>query len=128
MKKKIFFLNLSNRGMRTGILERYSLKVLEMAIFLLISSLVWSAASGQILFDVTRSNSPSTWNILNLTCENIGSGPPLFFKGTERVDVPDPTAFQIDRSLEGNYTCGVENEFGRSISQQSITIVGEYGK
>ena len=102
----------------------------------LFSCAVLAFASGQrnqFQFSAPRSEPPHV-NLLKFRCETV-NGPfsdPMFFRNGVQISVhPNPQnsdefLYNINRALEGNFTCGMEDEFGGMVVSSPRTLVGKW--
>ena len=101
-------------------------------ILLLYLCAILSATSGQEEFHVTIKRSIFNSNVLIMLCRD-GNGQlvvdPTFFKDGETVSLQSAVEgfvflFRIDRSMEGNYTCGNSSKLNGNFSSP-FTLVGK---
>ncbi len=91
---------------------------------------IFSVASGQFCFTATRPTANDD-NLLIFRCDDA-NGPvtdPMFFRNTQQIMTLEPTIndgflYNINRMLEGDFACGMEDGTGMRISL-STTLVGE---
>ena len=84
--------------------------------------------SGQQTLNFTVVRSPTNANHLIFLCESDDDGRqvvnPVFFRDGSILSIPNATSsFVIDRSLEGDYSCGTADELGNNTSTGEFWIV-----
>ena len=111
------------------------MKTLSISLFLLCITIHVVCGQEAFSFRVVRSNFHRDRNLLELYCETANAvvRNPVFFRGTETIDIPTDLPlgngailFNINRTFEGVYRCGRTNNFEGMTTSNPKTLVGEF--